>query len=430
MIRDPAGHPSNPSRRKWIARAAGASAAVAATGFTGLPAMGSEGAGDAAGTAPGLEAGSAAAFDIQGTYLNNASTHPLPLRVRAAMEAYLDRRSVNGRNRTRMLAGDGNPKELFGQLINADPASLAMVPSTSFGESFIIAGLGLAGSGARVVTDALHFMGSLYSYGQLAEQGLELEVLRPVDNRIPLEAWDRAITPGTRLVSLSAVTMTTGLVQDLRAICEIAHSRGALVYADVIQAVGAVPFDVQETGVDFCACSSYKWLMGDFGAGFLYVRPDRLDQLQRTHLGYRQLAAFSSHVLPFDPPGEAAFEAAPRTDAAGLFEIGTLASATQAALVASLGMLLETGVESLHAHRQPLLDRLQDALPALGYIPLTPREGASPIVAFARKDFGASHGQRLRDAGITVGVYPHRLRVSPSIYNTMDEIEQLIEVLA
>src|SRR5690606_25042290 len=148
--------------------------------------------------------------------------------------------------------------------------------------------------------------------------------------------------------------------QDLKAICEIAHSRGALVYADVIQAVGAVPFDVQDTGIDFCACSSYKWLMGDFGAGFLYVRPDRIERLQRSHLGYRQLASYSSHVLPFDPPGEEPFQAAPRSDAAGLFEIGTLASATQAALVASLGLILDIGVDALHAHRQPLLDRLQD----------------------------------------------------------------------
>jgi len=57
-----------------------------------------------------------------------------------------------------------------------------------------------------------------------------------------------------------------------------------------VQAVGAVPVDVRASGVDFLACSSYKWLMGDMGLGFLYVRGDRLDRLERTQYGFRARA--------------------------------------------------------------------------------------------------------------------------------------------
>ncbi|MEJ0057504.1 MAG: aminotransferase class V-fold PLP-dependent enzyme [Bacteroidota bacterium] len=99
-------------------------------------------------------------------------------------------------------------------------------------------------------------------YGQLAKQGLDVHVVRDRDNKINLKDLDAAITPGTTLVALSLVSTVNGFQHDLKAICDIAHSRGALVYADIIQAAGAVPIDVRATGVDFCACASYKWLMG------------------------------------------------------------------------------------------------------------------------------------------------------------------------
>ena len=71
----------------------------------------------------------------------------------------------------------------------------------------------------------------------------------------------------TKLVAVSLVSMINGFQHDLKALCDIAHSRGALVYADIIQGAGAVPIDVHAWGVDFCACATYKWLMGDFGVG-------------------------------------------------------------------------------------------------------------------------------------------------------------------
>jgi hypothetical protein len=62
--------------------------------------------------------------------------------------------------------------------------------------------------------------------------------------------------------------MRNGFEHDLKAVCDLAHSRGAKVYADAGQAVGAVPVDVRASGVDFLACSSYKWLMGDIVSDF------------------------------------------------------------------------------------------------------------------------------------------------------------------
>ena len=77
--------------------------------------------------------------------------------------------------------------------------------------------------------------------------------------------------------------MHNGFQHDLKAVCDLAHAHGAYVYADIIQGVGASPLDVRATGLDFAASATYKWLMGDFGLGFLFVREDLLGTVVRRH---------------------------------------------------------------------------------------------------------------------------------------------------
>ena len=369
-------------------------------------------------------------FQISGTYLNAAYTHPMSIGSAKAIQSFLDLRMVNGRGSSNMATDRNESRTLFAKLINCNPNELAWVPSTMVGENLIVSGLGLHGSKHRVVTDAYHFDGSLYLYQQLAKQGWDLHILRPRNNQIDINEMDAAITPGTKLVAISLVSTINGFQHNLKAVCYLGHSRGALVYADIIQAAGAVPIDVRASGVDFCACSTYKWLMGDFGVGFLYVRQDRLDQLKRSQYGYRQLADYSFHAFPFDTPGKDPFESTAKEDVAGHFEVGTLGNESVAALRYSLDLLLELGVDKIQQYRQPLIDRLQSALPELGYAQMTPSESKSPIVSFAFKDAARVLKPRLDAAGINIQLYENRLRISPSFYNDMTDVEKLIKVLS
>jgi selenocysteine lyase/cysteine desulfurase len=317
----------------------------------------------------------------------------------------------------------------FAKLINASPDEIAWVPSTMFGENLIVSGLSLPGSNERVVTDAFHFHGSLHLYGQLSKQGLNLTVVRPRNNRIDLNDLDVAIKPGTKLVAISLVSATTGYQHDLKKVCDLAHARGALVYADIIQAAGTIPIDVRASGVDFCACATYKWLMGDFGIGFLYVRKDRLPLLKRTMIGYRQMINFVSHVLPFDPPGETAFSSDTTEDMSGHFEVGTFANEGICALRYSLEYLNRVGVENIQRYRQPMIDRLQKELPKDKYIPLTPDDSTSAIVCYAFKDAMKILKPKLDATDVNISVYDDMIRISPSFYNDMNDIDKLINVL-
>src|SRR6185503_15315796 len=220
-------------------------------------------------------------FDLRDghTFLNAAYTHPIPRPAADAVRAYLDQRNRLTQPRDGSGGGDAavpHPKKLFAQLINAKPSEIAYVPNTSTGENLVVNALGLdrpLAAKRNVVTDWLHFDGALVHLLELETGGLDVRVVKPTKEfRIDIHDLDRVIDKDTLLVELSSTTMYNGFQHDLKTVCELVHSRGGYVYADIIHSAGAEPFDVQANGVDFAACSSFKWLMGDYGLGFLYIK--------------------------------------------------------------------------------------------------------------------------------------------------------------
>jgi len=365
---------------------------------------------------------------MPGLYLDSGTMHPIPIGARDAVRAYLDQRATTeGRYPTDAV--ETRVKASFAKLINAAPEEIAFVQSTTAGEQLVIDALDFPRAGGRIVTDTLHFFGSFYLYQELAKQGVDVAWVRPTENRISIEAMEKAITPGTRLVALSLVSTYNGFEHDLKRVCEIAHARGALVYADIIHAAGTVPVDVRATNVDFAATASYKWLMGDFGLGFLYVRADLHDRLKRTRYGYYQLAAFAPHVYPFDPPGETIADVTPRADMEGLFAGGTHAHTVVAQLDWSLDYILKLGVDRIAAHRQPLMAALRKGLAERGYTIVTPPGTRTPLLTCALEGAYAKLSDPLKAAKVQITLSRNRFRVCPSVFNDGDDIERLLAAL-
>lgn len=367
-------------------------------------------------------------FDLDGVYLNAGSQHPISRLARASLEAYLNNRAHHPAGAGYELGSDA-ATEKFARLVNADPDEITFVQSTTTGEQMIVRSLMLPSPGARIVTDTLHFFGSVPLYMELGKAGCDVAWVNHRDGRILLEDMDRAITPGTRLVALSLVSTVNGFQHDLKAICDLAHSRGALVYADIIHAAGCVPVDLHASGVDFAACASYKWLMGDFGLGFLYVRRGAREALTRTQYGYYGVSSFTSHVYPFDPPGdEIASYAFPDT-ATGLFALGTYSHTTIALLNASLDYISSLSVEAIQRHAISLTTRLKEGLLSQGYTLITPEESTTPLVACAYENARARISPKLKEAGITTTVSTHRFRPSVSVFNTADDIDLFLAAI-
>src|SRR5581483_7382624 len=160
---------------------------------------------------------------------------------------------------------------------------------------------------------------------------------------------------------------------NLKQVCDLAHSRGAHVYADLVQGAGSTPIDVRDAGLDFGASSTYKWLMGDLGLGFLYVREDLLDRVvRRTEYGFRQIVDFDYHFPPFGAPGDTPITYTASNSVAGHFEVGTWASAQICAAEKSMAFIRSVGVEHIQAHNHTLTRRIQREMPRLGFPSITP----------------------------------------------------------
>jgi selenocysteine lyase/cysteine desulfurase len=370
-----------------------------------------------------------ASFSFAGTHLNAAYTHPVGLRTQQALEAYIQSRVHDAeRNWPRDNARD-EAVGLYAKLIGADPGSIAVVPSTLEGENLVGASLQL-GPNAGVVTDPFHYDASLLMYGELHKRGMPLAVVPPKGDRIDYGDLEAAITPHTKLVAISFVASNTGYQHDLKTVCDIAHRKGALVYADVIQGAGAVPLDVKATGLDFCCAGTYKWLMGDFGTAFLYVRPDRLPELKRVQVGWRQITGVKPHFPPLDSPDPVIGDYELGTTTAQIFEVSTPDWSGLAAAVGALKYIEDIGVERIARHREPLLRRLREELPKHGFTPLSPADAQGPYLVVAREGVRKQFEQAMKEEQMLVTLYKDKVRISASVYNDMGDIDKLLRIFS
>jgi selenocysteine lyase/cysteine desulfurase len=257
-------------------------------------------------------------------------------------------------------------------------------------------------------------------YKELEKQGVELRIVKHRDWAIDPNDMDKVIDRNTRLVSLALVSNVNGFMHDCKAVSTLAHDRGALVFADIIQAAGAVPLDVKALGIDFASAGTYKWLMGERGFGFLYVREDLQGSvLPTTRYGHRQVANFNREALTWEPlPG------------AARYETGGIAVLLAACVSAGIDYVQAIGIDRIRSHARELTNRLQKELPPLGYPPLTPQGTETPILAFGLKDAPSTSKalQAAKVVGTVVG-NENRLRLSVSVFSTHEDIDRVVAVL-
>ena len=356
------------------------------------------------------------------TYMNAAAMHPLGSFAARAIEEGVAFR-LHGAGPGRVDFGADKQQDLknrYARLIGATANEIAYTASTSDGENIVVMGMDLARRGGNIVIDELHFTTSLYMYKELEKKGVQLRIVKHRNWAIDVNDMDRAIDKNTRLVSLALVSNVNGFIHDAKAVSALAHARGAYVFADIIQAVGAVPVDVKALGIDFASAGTYKWLMGERGLGFLYVREDLQGTvLPTTRYGHRQVSNFNRAELTWEPlPG------------AAKYETGGIGVLLAACVSSGIDYVQALGLDKIRAHARQLTDRLQKELPPLGYKPLTPSGNETPILAFELKDAAAT-AKALQTGKVTATVIANenRLRLSVSVFNTHEDIDRVVEVL-
>lgn len=354
-------------------------------------------------------------------YVNHAATGVFSRPVVAALEAYLQARS----------GGDIEHWEAFqpvlqralgrlGTTIGAGPDRIAFAASTSDALSVLAEGLDWQ-PGDRVAVPGCEFPANVYPFLHLRSRGVETDFIPHQDGTLTLDAIAGALTPRTRVVSVSWVQFLSGFRLDLRAVADLVHAHGALLCVDAIQGVGALPLDVVRDGVDFLACGVQKWLMAPRGLAFLYVNENTQERL-RPRAGWLHGPVdwddFFAYDLQFFPD-------------ARRFQPGTLNQIAITALDAALGLYLDAGLDACGERVLARAAELRDGLTRQGldlYGSPDPAH-ASGIVTVRHPDPDAAFAA-LRAAGIQASLRNRLLRFSPTWYNTAEEMEQVLGVIA
>jgi kynureninase len=356
-------------------------------------------------------------------YLNSCSLGALSERVARALAAFAAEWGDRGAAAwyDTWLDGCDDLRRRLAALLGAAPGEVALAPSVSGALATLASALDFARR-PRVVTTELDFPTVAYAF--LAKRRLGVEVVVcPSDDRctVDLQRIEDAVDERTAAVVTSHVYYATGAVQDLRALAEIAHRKGALCIVDAYQSIGQVPVDAKATGVDALCGGALKWLLGGPGCAFLYVRDELARALEPTVVSWFGTAdpfAFDPRTLRL------------RADARR-FELGTPAVAAVYAARAGLSIIEEVGVPAIRQRIAALVDDLVARARAAGLAPrvATDPERRSGIVRIEHPDPAAAVAHLAR-RGVIVDHRPGAVRISPHVYNTCEDNEAAVAALA
>ncbi|HXE13648.1 MAG TPA: aminotransferase class V-fold PLP-dependent enzyme [Bryobacteraceae bacterium] len=351
-------------------------------------------------------------------YLNHAAVAPLCRRSADAMKWLADDSLQFGSlHYDKWLAAYAGLRAAAAQLINAKPDEIAIVKNTSEGISIVATGLSWR-RGDRIVAFKEEFPANYFPWLRLAEKGVEITWLSIYD---PLDRIDEAAKEA-RLLAISYINYLSGFRINLDAIGEICRRRNCFFFVDAIQGMGAFPIDVDRSHIDALAADGHKWMLGPEGNGVLYVRSERLDEIEPVEFGWTNVAGYADY---------ASRDMALRKDA-GRYECGTLNTVGCFGQRAALEFLLEIGVENIAAAVTAVADQIYDGVRAKGYEVMaerTPESGAG-IVTFRHPSIaGPQIVSKLRESRIVAAPRQGWIRASPHFYVSPSEISHVLEIL-
>jgi selenocysteine lyase/cysteine desulfurase len=352
------------------------------------------------------------------TYLNSCSYGALSIDVRDAYNRYLDDWNDNGSDWDRWVGFYESARVAFAGLINADPEEVAVTFCASDGVNAIASALDYSLPRNKIVVSDFEFPTVAQIWHAQEQRGAEVCHVPECDGRIPLDLYEDAIDEQTLIVSIASVCYWNGSKQDVRAIVDLAHSRGALVMVDAYQGLGSFPIDVRALDADFLVGGTLKYLLSSAGTAMLYVRSQLIEELKPTSSGWfaqRDINAMDIHAN--DP-----------APSARRFESGTPPVANIYAALAGIGLIQSWGLETIEKHITELTRTLKDRVREEGFKLATPPEDDAhgAMIAVKARDEGAIVDLLARD-DIVVSSRQGNLRISPHIYNDLGDIDRLFE---
>jgi selenocysteine lyase/cysteine desulfurase len=350
------------------------------------------------------------------TYLNTGSSSPNSVDVVESMQDFLEYHGYESPTGPGMYSPvyevfEKTRKDVA-TFLNARPEEVALTQSTGDGISRVANAIQWNDGDTVVRTDLAHPSFAVPWSALERDFGINTTVVETTDGHVDLDDVKDAVADA-RLVCLSSVTRNYGTRLPVEMITEIAHDAEAEVLVDAVQSVGQVPVDVTDWGADYVAGASHKWLVGPWGAGFLYASEDVVSDLRPRHRSYRGVDRDSE-------------EFALHPDARRL-EVGTRSAAPYVGLRTALDRVSSIGMETIESRIESLTTLLKDELPASAL--LSPRTFESGLVA-VDDDTPGRTVERLANHDVQVRSIsePDAIRLSIHAFNTESDIRRFLSV--
>jgi selenocysteine lyase/cysteine desulfurase len=350
-------------------------------------------------------------------YLNSCSQGALSDAVQAGLEEYIASWHEQGSPWETWVDHYEAARTAFARFINAGPDEVAIVTSASAGINSIASALSFKDRN-RVVMGEFEFptMGHVWLAQRV--RGADIQFVPAVGNRIPAANYEKMIDRRTAIVPLTHVCFKNGFRSDVNAVTRIAHAAGALVMLDDYQDCGTRPVDVKAMDLDFYVTGTLKYLLGPPGLAFMYVRKELISTLVPTVTGWFA----QTNPFAFDP------QHIDLSPTARRFESGSPSVPNVYAAMPGIQLLQEIGMENVAAHIKKLTQSLLNSARDLGIQAKTPDDSAGPLVVLWALDSNLLV-QKLAESDIVVSNRHDGLRIAFHVYNTMDDVNQVVDVL-
>jgi selenocysteine lyase/cysteine desulfurase len=350
-------------------------------------------------------------------YLNSCSQGPLSDAVQAGLEEFIASWHDQGSPWETWVNRYEAARIAFAQFINASPDEVAIVTSVSAGINGVASALNFK-ERKKVVMGEFEFptMGHVWLGHRV--RGAEVHFVKAEANCIPTVNYEAMVDRKTLIVPLTRVCFKNGFRSEVNAITHIAHHAGALVMLDDYQDCGTRPVDVKALDVDFFVTGTLKYLLGPPGLAFLYVRKELISSLVPTVTGWFA----QRNPFAYDPQ---LFDLSPTTRR---FESGSPSVPNVYAALPGFQLLQEIGMENVAAHIKKLAQSLLSCARNLGIRAKTPADSAGPLVVLQSKD-STLLVQKLAESGIVASNRHDGLRISFHVYNTVDDVKAVVEIL-
>jgi selenocysteine lyase/cysteine desulfurase len=360
------------------------------------------------------------------TYLNNASIGPIPERTRKRLDAFTARRTAPYQlpdSDLQQILRDA--RTTAARLLNAHTSEIGLATNTSYGLNLAATALPIR-KGDVVLLPDKEFPANVYPWLRLRERGVAVEFAPSTPEGWPNEEYllDRLEDPLVRVLAISFVQFSNGYRASLDRLSAACREHDVFLVVDAIQGLGQSPLDVRRTSIDILSTGGQKWLLSPWGAGFVYVREELLEVLEPVTCGWMAFQGTDdfTRLTDYDPTLHRDGRR---------FEMITLPFQDCLGMTESVSMLLELGIDDIAAHTRSLkepLVRLADAGRFRISSPTSP-EHESAIVCVVPRDLAGAF-DRLKAAKVVCSMREGSIRLSPHFYNTVEEMEQVGEILA